>query len=98
MQRERSASQPEYVDFEKKEAEDALNDPDRLAVYHNHNHGGVGVIGTAHAPVTVNNGKERQLSDNETAILRLFAELDTVEQSKVLVFAAELKERRDGVL
>jgi len=79
----------EYVDFEKKEAEDALNDPDRLAVYG----GNVGVIGTAHAPVTLINGKERQLSDNEAAILRIFAQLDTVEQSKVLVFAAELKER-----
>ena len=85
----------EYVEFEKKEAEDALNDPDRLAVYHNHG-GNVGVMGTNHAPVTLINGKERQLSDNETAILRLFAELDTVEQSKVLVFAAELKERKDG--
>ena len=88
-----------YLEVEEAQKLDAMNDPDRLAIYHN-NGGSVGVMGTANAPVTVTttNGKEHPLSDQESELLRIFTELDTVERSRVLVFAAELKERRDGVL
>ena len=46
----------------------------------------------AFASVTVSNGEERPLSDQESELFRIFSELSTLEQSKVLVFVAELKE------
>lgn len=52
-----------------------------------------GIIGHAHAPVTIVNGAERQLSANEIEILHIFAELTAMDQAKVLVFANELKEK-----
>lgn len=52
-----------------------------------------GIIGHTHAPVTIVNGAERQLSANEIEILHIFAELTAMDQAKVLVFANELKEK-----
>ena len=40
------------------------------------------------------NGAEHPLSDQESELLRIFAELGTVEQAKVLIFAAELRENK----
>ena len=53
-----------------------------------------GIIGHAHAPVTIINGSERFLTDNEIEILNIFAELNAMNQAKVLVFANELKEKQ----
>jgi len=81
----------EYLEFEKAQAQDALSE--RPAVFHNTGEN-YGMIGNAHAPVKIINGKEQQLSDNESEILRIFAELSFIEQSKVLVYAAELKDKK----
>ncbi len=54
-----------------------------------------GMIGNAHAPVKILNGKERTLTAQETELLRLFSELSVIEQAKVLTFVAELKEKRE---
>lgn len=80
----------EYVEFEKAQAQDALSE--HSAVFQN-NGENYGMIGNAHAPVKIVNGKEQGLTDNEKEILRIFAELSLVEQSKVIVYAAELKEK-----
>ncbi|WP_320405034.1 helix-turn-helix domain-containing protein [Gudongella oleilytica] len=53
-----------------------------------------GIIGHAHAPVTIVNGSERLLSANEIELLHIFSELNAIEQAKVLVFANELKEKQ----
>lgn len=81
-----------YFEYETQLENDRANDPDRLAIY---NHGeNSWAIGNAHAPIKIVNGKEHPLSDQESELLRIFAELGTVEQSRVLVFAAELKEKK----
>lgn len=79
-----------YLDFEKAEAQDALSE--RATVFQN-NGENYGVIGNTHAPVKIANGTERALTEQEAEILRLFSELSLVEQSKVIVYAAELKEK-----
>lgn len=81
----------EYMDFEKAQAQDALSE--RSTVFQN-NGENYGMIGNAHAPVKIVNGKEQALSDHEMEILRIFSELSLIEQSKVIVYAAELKEKR----
>lgn len=50
-----------------------------------------GIIGHAHAPVTIINGSERELSDQEVALLNIFEQLSVMDQAKLLVFAEELK-------
>lgn len=85
-----------YLEFEKAQANDAMSDTDRLAIYQN-NGGVVGVQGHAHAPVTISNGTERILSEQELEMLRIFSELSLIERSRVIVYAAELKEKRGGV-
>lgn len=80
----------EYIEFEKAEAQDALSE--RATVFQN-NGENYGVIGNTHAPVKIVNGTERTLTEQEAEILRLFSELSLVEQSKVIVYAAELKEK-----
>jgi len=54
-----------------------------------------GIIGHAHAPVTIINGLERFLTANEIELLNIFAELNAMNQAKVLVFANELKEKQN---
>ncbi|MDO4608883.1 MAG: helix-turn-helix transcriptional regulator [Clostridia bacterium] len=49
-----------------------------------------GIIGSTHAPVTIINGSERKLSEQEIALLNLFEKLSVVDQSKLIVFAEEL--------
>lgn len=80
-----------YLEFEKAEAQDAMSEPP--AVFQN-NGEFYGMVGDAHAPVKIINGKERNLTDNEREILRLFSELNLIEQSKVIVYAAELKDKK----
>jgi len=79
----------EYLEFEKEQAEEAMSDPDRHAIYQN-NGGQVGVMGNSYAPIEIN-GKPRSLSEQEAEILRIFADLDTMGRAKVLLFAAELR-------
>ncbi len=54
-----------------------------------------GIIGHAHAPVTIINGSERFLTANEIELLNIFAELNAMNQAKVLVYANELKEKQN---
>ncbi len=50
-----------------------------------------GIIGNTNAPVTIINGGERELSEQETALLDIFNSIDVVKQARLLVFASELK-------
>lgn len=49
-----------------------------------------GVIGTTNAPVTIVNGSERKLSEQETELLNIFSKLSVVDQAKLIVQASEL--------
>ena len=49
-----------------------------------------GIIGHAHAPVTIINGSERKLSDQEVELLNIFEKLSVIEQAKLIVYASGL--------
>lgn len=49
-----------------------------------------GIIGHTHAPVTIVNGSERQLSENEITMLKMLHELGPLEQAKALVYVEDL--------
>lgn len=49
-----------------------------------------GIIGHTHAPVTIINGSERKLSEQEIALIDLFGKLDVIKQAQLLSYAAEL--------
>ena len=49
-----------------------------------------GIIGHTHAPVTIINGSEKKLTEQELALLELFGKLDVVKQAQLLAYAAEL--------
>ena len=49
-----------------------------------------GIIGHTHAPVTIINGSERKLSEQEIALIDIFGKLDVIKQAQLLSFAAEL--------
>lgn len=49
-----------------------------------------GIIGHAHAPVTIINGSERKLSEQEVELLNIFEKLSIMEQAKLLVYASGL--------
>lgn len=49
-----------------------------------------GIIGPTHAPVTIVNGSERPLSQQEVELLNIFGKLSVVDQAKLLVQASEL--------
>ena len=51
------------------------------------------MIGNAHAPVKISSGAERTLTEQEAEMLRIFSSLSLIDQSKVIVYAAELKEK-----
>lgn len=53
----------------------------------NDNHG---IIGHTHAPVTIINGSQKKLTEQELALLDLFGKLDVVKQAQLLAYAAEL--------
>lgn len=73
-----------YLKFEEVKKADAIsmrgND-----MSHNH-----GVIGTTNAPVTIINGSEKKLSEQEIALLDMFEKLDVVKKAQLLAFAADL--------
>ena len=46
-----------------------------------------GIIGHAHAPVTINGGGTASLSEQEEALLDLFRKMNVVNQAKLLVYA-----------
>ena len=50
------------------------------------------IIGNAN-PVIIINGNKKTLTDQETALLNIFAKLDVVNQSKLITFAAELMKK-----
>lgn len=49
-----------------------------------------GIIGHTHAPVTIINGSEKKLTEQELALLEIFGKLDVVKQAQLLAYAAEL--------
>ena len=49
-----------------------------------------GIIGHTHAPVTIINGSEKKLTEQELALLELFGKMDVVKQAQLLAYAAEL--------
>lgn len=49
-----------------------------------------GIIGHTHAPVTIINGSEKKLTEQELALLELFGKLDVVKQAQLLAYAADL--------
>lgn len=53
----------------------------------NDNHG---IIGHAHAPVTIVNGSEKKLTEQEIALLELFSKMDVIKQAQLLTYAADL--------
>ncbi len=86
------------VETERENQEIAANErqPDNFQpTIFNNNGENYGMIGNAHAPVKIVNGKERTLTAQEAELLRLFSELSVIEQAKVLAYASELKEKRD---
>ena len=50
-----------------------------------------GFVGQANAPVTVINGTENELSEQETALLDIFKKLNVIKQAQLLSYAAELE-------
>lgn len=50
-----------------------------------------GIIGHAHAPVTINNGDSRKLSEQEIELLDIFNSLSILDRAKLIVYASELK-------
>lgn len=50
-----------------------------------------GIINHSHVPVTIVNGSERKLSDQESALIDIFNKLDVVKQSRLIAFADELE-------
>lgn len=50
-----------------------------------------GIIGHTHAPVTIINGSERKLSEQEIALIDIFGKLDVIKQAQLLAYAAELE-------
>lgn len=53
-----------------------------------------GIIGHTHAPVTIINGSEKKLTEQELALLELFGKLDVVKQAQLLAYAADLARHR----
>ncbi len=49
-----------------------------------------GIIGHTHAPVTIINGSEKKLTEQELALLEIFGKLDVVKQAQLLAYAADL--------
>lgn len=52
-----------------------------------------GIIGHTHAPVTIVNGNERKLSEQEMELLSIFEQLSVMDRAKLLVFANELQNK-----
>lgn len=52
-----------------------------------------GIIGHTHAPVTIVNGNERKLSEQEMELLSIFEQLSVMDRARLLVFANELQNK-----
>lgn len=50
-----------------------------------------GIIGHAHAPVTIINGSEKTLSEQEVALMNMFEKLDVIKQAQLLAYAVKLE-------
>lgn len=53
-----------------------------------------GIIGHNHAPVTIINGSERKLTNQEVELLNIFEQLSVVDQARLIVYAESLKEKK----
>lgn len=51
-----------------------------------------GIIGNTHGPVTIKNGTERALSDQEVELLRIFGSLDIKKRTTLLSYAFKLED------
>lgn len=81
-----------YFAFEKAQAQDALSEQSSVIQnYANNIHNSNVVQGDN---ISSTNQTEKTLTDNEKELLRIFSELSLIEQSKVIVYAAELKEKK----
>lgn len=49
------------------------------------------IVGQTHAPVTIINGSEKNLSEQEIALLKIFGDLDVIGQARLLAFASDLR-------
>lgn len=74
-----------YLKFEDARKQDALS-MNGNNMSHNH-----GVIGTANAPVTIINGSQKKLTEQEVALLDIFEKLDVVKKAQLLAYAANLQ-------
>jgi len=54
-----------------------------------------GIIGHTHAPVTINNGSDRKLSEQEIELLDIFNSLSILDRAKLIVYASELKAKAE---
>lgn len=71
-----------YLKFEKSQMRDAISGN---TLHDNH-----GIIGHAHAPVTIINGSERKLTEQEIALLDLFGKMDEVQKALFISHAVEV--------
>lgn len=69
---------------------DNTNSNDTYDTYDNHGTNN-GIIGHAHAPVTIIGDQESKHSEQETVLVDIFNKLDVVKQAKLLVLADELE-------
>ena len=81
-----------YFDFEKAQKLDALNDSDSKAVTYNAER--VVVQGENHAPFTINDGKGDILSRQEAKLLKMFRELDVLQQAEALLMIAKMNKNK----
>jgi transcriptional regulator with XRE-family HTH domain len=72
--------------------EQLLTNQDDIAVNSVQNN--YGIVGHANAPVTISNGTERTLSDNEVEMLRMFTKLAPIDQARAMVFTSELLDKQ----
>ena len=56
------------------------------------NSGTIGVVGSANAPVTIKNGNERPLTNQEQDLLRIYNLADGKNQMKIMNFIYEIEE------
>jgi len=53
-----------------------------------------GIIGNTHGPVTIKNGTERTLTEQEVELLHIFNSLDIRKKTALLTYAFDLEEKK----
>lgn len=64
---------------------DQLINGEAATIHDNH-----GIIGSTNAPVTIINGSEHVLNDQETELLSIFQKLSVIDRARLMVYASEL--------